>query len=236
MMKFKVVDTALHCGEDPWDLWGAAAFCAGPGFAGSYHVADSSDRVLNALKNNVPLVTSGDVGRELGPGLYLSAMPQIWVSRAGGKWAFLKGLSPEAMNRLLDALANHHHFQQKNYLTSWEIQSAKDLIDRVRRGFYQDPCALIRLVDQPYNIRFWTPGFLRPLGIEPSPPPRKVLVHFAGKFAKFDNCPYDEILPLHADPELAGAFVPNGFSTMGQLVIWKNAAIIAAYDDGPVTE
>ena len=194
----------------------------------AWHVTNDARRAMDVVESGVPLIEIGGPHkefRELGPGLYMSAVPQLWVGRATDKWNFLEHLDFEQRQSLGDALGSTVLEQrQTGYITEYEYSRAnKDI------GYFVDHGSvghIIQLAGQPYNISFWKPSFLKPLGIKPGKEPEIVEFHVQGIFAGFDDQPKPkEIEGLILD-EFDGCFLRGGLVTVAQLVVWRNEAIV----------
>ncbi len=191
-----------------------------------WHVTDNADRLVELLRTRPDLMKFGNEHDELGPGLYISGAPQLWMGRAVGKWDFLDKLEDTQRQTLSDALGKIVLNQrQTGYISEPEYETANKDLGR----FVQDPKTwIIYLADQPYNIPFWKKTFLDPLGVEQSRPPEVVEVTLRGKFAGFENMPGAARLEMARAQGLQGAFLESGFSTTAQMVVWDSGAIVSA--------
>ena len=235
--EIKVLDTANLTDEDQSRLGNAAI--AGNGVVIGYHVTDNPEQVFQTIKSSKKLTaTYGKKSKyaELGPGLYLSAIPNYWMSRSVGKWDFLSKLTPQQRKLLADKIKNDSNIvgqkykdndgQEKiyQYISKNEKESAYRDIDLwLKTG--HDP-VIVGLAGQPYNIKFWQPEYLKELGIEASKPPFVVKVTCSGKFVNMDNHVGD--WPFIANMIRAGydgAFVKGGFSGNPEMVVWKKECI-----------
>lgn len=218
--------------------WGAVSDIDEAGVASAYHVTDDPEGLVAFLASERPLDlprSARDWYAELGPGLYVSGQAQVWVGRSGVKWGFLERLAPEELQALAAALrARLGEDRRTHYITENEHGRAHRTIELAESGF-TSPTVLIALAGQPYNIALWKRAFLEPLGISPSPPPKLVLIRFAGTFV--------EVAGHLGDPEAAlpvleklgadGAFVRNGMGTIAQTAIWKRSAVLGWEQPGP---
>lgn len=220
------VDTRTVTPNDQHKL-GSAAYAENHKLV-AYHVTDDPSRVAAALKAGKKLTATYGPGRgrynELGPGLYVSAAPNLWVARSVGKWDFLKRITPQEKKKLAAAILNDRNMKG-NYLTVREKETvARDVRNFLDSSSPNAGSFIVGLAGQPYNIAFWRPEFLRPLGIEPAPQPEEVEVHIKGRFVDLSRGygglqswrPY-----LMAGYD--GAFV-KGFDS--QLVVWRNKAVV----------
>jgi len=208
----------VHSSED-FDYRGAA-YHDGP-FACGWHVTDNPAAAAKVLRRRASLLR----GRfeDLGPGLYFSAQPEIWIGRSRDKWSFLRKITSSQRRLLARKLYNEILRQRiSRYISESEAERAME----VSRQFEVDRDAyIVMLSNQPYNIQFWRPEYLLPLGITPGKTPAEVPVCVYGNLAELQYTPvdFDELRKI---PHLVGAFVPNSFSTIGQTVVWKTAAIV----------
>jgi len=212
------------------------------GFAGVYdesnkaikawHVTNNAQQVIKLIQNGMPIIEMGgehkDAG-ELGPGLYMSAVPQLWMGRATKKWKFLEHLDPLQRQMLGDALGRIVLDQrQTGYITESEYTMANRDI-----GYFiaQDSAGhVIQLAGQPYNISFWKPEFLEPLGIKPGCAPEIVEFLVRGTFAGFDDTPRQQEIGDMVREGLDGCYLRGGLVAIAQLVVWVNGAIVGMHE------
>lgn len=221
-----LVDTS-HAGDgEDWRLAGAA-WITPEGWLAGIHVTDGPSALLEALAspNSLAETYGPDRRPELGPGLYLSACPEVWTCRSSKRFGFLARLAPGERRRLADAILADRVFAEPGYLTRHEIEAARDdLRTFVETG---EPSVVTHLAGQPFNRSFWTEDFLTPLGIHATGGPAHVLVTARGRFADCTSpWPGREELERLAADGLAGAFQRHGFSTVAQTVIWDKRAIV----------
>jgi hypothetical protein len=84
---------------------------------------------------------------------------------------------------------------------------------------------LVFLAGQPYNIKFWRPEYLKPLGIDPAPEPKVLKVKFSGKFVDLERSHDWENVSSSIRAGLDGGFTKGGFSTNPELCIWRKQCI-----------
>jgi hypothetical protein len=223
----KIYDTRLIANDETdWHDFGGAAFIE-DGFLIGYHVTDDPQGLIDKLRRGFDVASHGSPWEDLGKGLYISAVPDYWAGRASKKWAFLDRLTRPQLERLAKALLKSQAFEE-NYTTKSEQEHAAGLIELTLSGKY-NPSVLIMLADQPYNVSFWKPSFLEPLGIEPGHQPKTVEVKSVGLFARLGKIPSpDEAAELQK--EFDGVFTPSGFSTSAQTVIFNRKAIMSAQE------
>jgi hypothetical protein len=191
----------------------------------AWHITNDADRTMKAVKDGTPLHEMGHAHQELGVGLYMSAVPQLWMGRAHGKWSFLDTLTDDERDRLAMALAKMVLRQrQDGYITENEYKMANRDLDLFEKS--GSPGAVIQLAGQPFNISFWKPSFLEPLDIKPGKEPEVIEFKLRGIFAGMDHHPSrDEIEALMID-EFDGAFLRGGLVTIAQMSVWRNEAIV----------
>jgi hypothetical protein len=200
------------------------------------HVADSIKAVRQIVKGKKSLMAGyGPRGKhaEMGPGLYISAAPQMWVGRSPGKWDFLKTLAKPQLDKLLDAIEKEVKRKRADrYISEGEFEHAIRNIKYVRQG-KMDTGVLVMLAGQPHNIRFWEGRFLKPLGIEQAKPPKEFEVKVQGKFAKIEGYTVVPGKTLRALRKrgVDGAFFSGGFSSVPQLVVWNSRAVKSIKED-----
>ena len=195
------------------------------------HVTDNPHPVVAILQSATGDLASGRTERELwgdiGPGLYASDAPQIWMGRSTAKWAFLSRLDDEEKMRLVEEIRKESQLHDPGYLTPSEMEHAHRLLDGVERGTH-DPGVLLQLASQPYNILFWRPSFLAKIGISPGPQPEIVPVVLQGRYAEMERSRMPEdlygSLRQHG---IDGAYTRSGFAHDPQVVTWDKRAIVA---------
>jgi hypothetical protein len=229
-----VIDTRNPGPADQHEL-GHAGVLRGGAIVGT-HVADSIKTVKEIVKGKRSLMAGyGPRGQhaELGPGLYISAAPQLWLGRAHDKWDFLKTLTKLQLSKLLDALEQTVKGKEGITISKAEAGYAYRDIRYAREGKV-DPGYLVSLSGQPYNIFFWQEDFLRPLGIEPASPPKQFEVHVQGKFAKIEGYTVapGKMLRLLRQRGVDGAFFAGGFGSTPQLVVWNSKAVKSIKEAG----
>lgn len=197
----------------------------------TYHVTDNPDVVIALVKRRGRLMAAyGERGRssELGPGLYVSGNPQYWISRAHGKWDFLKRLSASEQERLVHRLRQDvEELGVRNRLSTSEYERGLRDLGYVANGTY-DPSILTMFANQPYNIKFWQPEYLEELRIAPGKNPRLLEVRVRGQFAQVSRShPDHALLRTLRRGRVSGAFTRAGMSTNPEMVIWDPKAIVS---------
>lgn len=223
----RVVDTATASGSE----FGHAATKDG-GKIVAWHVTDRPDAVVRAIKKRQDFVQSyGPKGAnaELGPGLYVSAVPHIWIGRSSNKWAFLKTLEDADEHKLLMHLAAEVESDAaRGRLTASEKKRAFDAIALVEEGKVGVSYLVSTLASQPYVIEFWKPGWLTEAGLEAyvQKPPQAVKVEVMGEFAELPGAyPSAPVLRALRKSGLAGAFVRGGAVGNAEMVVWSGASM-----------
>lgn len=223
-----IIDTDKPQSGDKHAL-GHAAVLKGDKIVG-WHVTDSAKAIRQIVRKGGSLMRGyGARGQtaELGPGLYVSAVPHTWVNRSRGKWDFLKDISKTDLKKLVDVLKQKiDKSRQDEFISQNEYDYAARDLKNVKAGSC-DADVLIGLAGQPVNIRFWKESFLKPLGIATAKQPIEVEIHLKGKFAGIEGS--------HAPPKtlrmlrrggVDGAFIKGGFSGDAQLVVWNPKAVV----------
>jgi len=201
-------------GAVPDDTFGRAGWLEPDGLH-AIHVTSDPDGFRAALERGTWSGASGD----LGPGVYGSAIPEVWMGRATKKWDFLQHVEqdPNARNRLANALMQA---VERRRLTENEVTRAQRDIE----GFRQGQGYIVYLAGQPYNIPFWTPEFLKPLDIVAGPTPAQIELLGSGTFAELSRNPTIEEGTALAS-KYDGAFVHGGWSTTAQIVFYRPSAV-----------
>lgn len=212
-----------------WGSIGPAGYMDENGILACVHVTDDPSPVIEALEQGQPLTETYERKvkermAELGPGLYCSNAPELWMGRSQRKWEFVQDLTREQRERLAEAVLNHPHMTWPDYLT----QSEKETLRRDMEGFVETGHLgyLIGAAYQPYNIPVWKPEFLRPLGIEPGPQPQAIPVEAEGPIVQASAPISREVVQALQKAGVKGACDPG--SLMGgypQCVIWDNEAV-----------
>lgn len=197
----------------------------------TFHVTDKPEKLLASLKRRANVVAAyGPKGQhaELGPGLYMSGVPEFWLGRAHGKWSFLDDLTASQVKRLTYAIVDEVDSQHDSgRITRSETSHADRILDAVRAG--RHPSALLELANQPYAIQFWRPTFLSPLGIEPGRPPSIVELNVVGRFAELNRSqPPAKLLRAMRAAGLQGAFTRMSMGANAELVLWDSRAVRSA--------
>jgi len=213
----------------PGSMTMPAGYIDESGVLSCVHVTDDPSPVVEALQTGQPLTDTYErvvKGRmaELGPGLYCSNAPELWMGRSRRKWEFLDRLTREQRERIAQAVLNHPHMTWPDYLTPSEKEIARrdleNFVETGHGGF------LVGLAGQPYNIPVWKPEFLEPLGIKPGPQPQTVPVEADGPIARVQAPITREVAEALQRAGFTGACDPG--SLMGgypQCVIWHNKAV-----------
>jgi hypothetical protein len=224
----RLFDTRAHPGRD----LNGAGYIDDQGVLTTWHITDHPDQVLRLLHRHGRIVAAyGPRGQhaELGPGLYFSDRPRMWISRARSKWDFLAPLTDAQLATLCQALDRRITKEvYDGYITPSEGVQAQRTIAQA----WNNPAArnvLVILCDQPFNVHFWKADFLRPLGLQPSPTPTMIEAQLVGVFAELTRAwPDPKLLRALRRDGVAGAFIPMGMGSDGQLVLWEPRAVIHA--------
>jgi len=221
--------------ENDQRIFGNSAI-VGDGVLVGYHVGDDLNKVYNVIKSNKKLTATYGKGRsrsaELGPGLYVSALPSHWMNRSTDKWSFLERLTPEQRIKLADKIKNDPVLvgkQYKDYLykhvSDYEKERAyRDIDNWLKHGFQG---MIVGLAGQPYNIKFWDKSYLAPLGIDATPKKPLLKVTFTGKFVNLAKHIGDfSYIAKMIRFGLDGGFVSGGIVSNPELCIWRKECII----------
>jgi len=227
-----IFDTENPPAEADHALGYAAVYEEIRGALRAWHVTNDAKHTMAMVKAGTPLHELGRAHQELGPGLYMSAVPHMWVGRATGKWDFLERLDLDQRQKLADALGKIILRQvQDGYITKNEYDRANQDLEHFTStggtGF------VLQVADQPYNIGFWKPNFLEPLGIEPGEAPEIVEFLVKGVFAGFDNQPQTAEVVKLIESGLDGCFLRGGLVNVAQMVVWRNKAIVGMKRENP---
>lgn len=220
----------INTREKGYQMRGAAWWNEETGVCTGIHITDDPTNVVRKLRAGRDpdyAAPEAKVRQELGPGLYVSAVPQLWMGRSTQKWLFLERLTDVERMRLADAVSTKVEEQlRRRYINTREAEiMLRDLNHAKTTPGFTYP--FVQAAGQPFNIKVWSADFLAPLGIQASKEPQEIEVEFQGTFAEFaggylPEQAYRILRYLGAD----GAFIQNGFSSIGQAVIWTRSAII----------
>ena len=186
----------------------------------SWHVSDDVSGLKQALSKGVSLMKAGGKSGDLGAGLYVSAIPHVWANRSADKWAFLSKLTKSQLSKLTDKL--NAEMQKDTRLSANEKATASRTISYVKAGDY-DVYSLLNFAGQQYGFKFWRPKWLSSIGITNDSKPMAVEVHLKGKFAELTRPSKDHRSLRRAG--VSGAFIPTGFSSDAQMVVWNAKAV-----------
>lgn len=216
-----------------WKFSRAADWQEVSGTCIGWHVTDDPTRALRTFRERRDFdegYLPHEKGQELGPGLYVSAVPHYWKGRSRKKWSFLDTLTREQRWALLTALLERVVKQTRDrYITRSEAESAIRELRAAAHNPSYVPAAVIHLANQPYNIASADPRFLLKLGISEGYQPKLLRVEFKGRYAFVEGggfhhrAGYGIVRRLGFD----GAFCVGGFSGDPQTVLWKRAAVIS---------
>lgn len=229
----ETIDSRKLKPEDQYKLGNAAI--VENGFLVGYHVTDNAEKPINTIKSNKKLTATYGKGRskyaELGPGLYVSGIPNFWKNRSVAKWNFLNFISDQQRKKLAQRLRNDPALVGQKYgdeifkyVSDHERDSAERSIDLWLLSGNNE--VIVQLAGQPYNIPFWKSEYLEPLGIEPAPSNPVMKVEFTGKFINLKNHVFDfAYIARCIRKGLDGGFNPGGISSNAELCIWRKECI-----------
>ena len=221
----RAVDTRTLTKEEAQSVLGNAAFVETPGRISTIHLTDNPEPVIEGLRGGRSISETRE-GGDIGPGLYASAAPQLWTGRSRNKWDFLQRLDQPKRQELADAIGKKLLQQrQDGYNTQAEFDYAmRDLDQWVETGLAPEPVA--DLATQPFNIAFWKPEFLDPLGIQAGKQPLEIPMELEGRFARLKRTPSPEEVEGLKQSGFDGAFFSGGISEPPQIVVWNNNAVV----------
>lgn len=228
----KIVDTSDDPNDNQDKLGNAAG--AREGHIIGWHVTDQPQKVAEVLLSGKKLTASYGPGRgrgnEMGPGLYISGVPRMWMNRSIDKWEFMDRLPPDEKQKLAAAIVKESGSRS---LADFE----RATVERDVKSFLAAPGTegknfIIGLSSLPYAIRFWEPDFLEPLGIQASnKPPEQVEVIAKGRFVDLSD---QRIGGLQSwRPYLMQGFDRAFLKPSFEVVIWRNEAILKFGDYYP---
>jgi len=195
----------------------------------AYHVSDHPEKVINILKQNLPLSLGRDQGKvgDLGTsGLYFSAVPQLWLNRSTEKWSFLNTLSESQLHKLIDSLIEDIKKQRKErYIADFEEEIGLRDLNYIKDGLLLRDL-LVYYAGQPYNIEFWRKKYLNKLGIEPGPEPKIVEVELKGKFLDLTDQNISGSAMNEIISKYDGAFFRGTMGRDPQGVTWNNNSVL----------
>jgi len=234
-----VVDTNNLTGDEQYMLRNAAAL-RGRNIVG-WHVTDNSRRMRQVVKKSGSIMKAyGSRGgtAELGPGLYMSAVPQVWVGRSTDKWSFLKELSKSDVKKLATSVEKDiDRMKDAGHISGSEAEYAYRDIGYVKSG-QADADVLVRFAGMPYSVAFWKSDYLQRLGLQRgNKGPMVVEIRVQGKYAKIDrgHATHGALRTLRRGG-FDGAFMSGGWSNEPQLVVWNTKAIKWVGKDEPYEE
>lgn len=220
------IETGKVTQDDQYKM-GRAGYIETDGTISAVHVTDDPSRVMEQLKTGADPGESYGTDRfaDLGNGLYVSDVPQMWAGRSRAKWEAIKNATDEQLKALVDEIAKNPILRDRNYLSESEMKQAMDILRGVRSGKMESN-ALTLLADQPYNLtEITSPEFLKNAGIEQTKQPVEVPVRLKGKFAGVEGMlSQEEAAQLRAQG-YDGAYTKGGMSDTPQLVVWNKDAI-----------
>lgn len=195
------------------------------------HVTSDPSAVLDLLRDREDLATGREGGKygDIGPGLYMSDAPEIWMGRAVKKWSFTEGLADQERQRIAAELERRVTEQrQSKYISAGESEYGLRIIRQWADKSLDT--APIQIADQPFNIAWWKPDFLRPLGVTPGQQPQQVEMRVRGKFLDVTTFPElraftPETIATLREAGYDGAYEKGGFAGNPQLVVWNTGAV-----------
>lgn len=225
--QFPIVDTNNPTNLDQYRLGNAGVIENGEILG--WHITDNPNKILEVINGNKKLTATYGASRgrysELGPGLYISAVPHMWEVRSSNKWDFIKDLTDKQRSILANYVRNHKNMTEKGYLSTNEKERMLKDID----NFEKDPrhdYALQFAQGQPYNIQISKPEVLQSLGINPGTQPTTLEFKLKGRFVDLSDDHRFPVIVKFIKDGFDGAFIKGGFSGDPQICIWKKESII----------
>ena len=195
-----------------------------------YHVTGNAPAIYRSILSGMdPMSTYGSERQaELGPGLYMSAVPEYWSGRSGSGWSRFDKLTSKQKEKLAELIMNSRQMVDRNYLADFEKDRVRSMVSLFKKTGETWP--LIELSGQPYNINVnKEPEFAKGLGIKKETPETpKVRIKAKGVFADLTNTGFPgryEGTKALAEVGFSGAFTKPGMATNPESAIWKRSAI-----------
>ena len=224
----RVRDTA-RCDDD--NLGGAALLTSECDLRG-WHITDDPAKLVDAIESG-HIVKEEKSYQELGPGLYISAVPHVWTGRSTKKWAFLSKLTKSERRELALALVETivEDRQQRRISQSEAERGVRDA-----ERYVDDPEQyIVYLASAPYGYPFWRRDYLEGIGLaQHSRTPVMVEIRATGRFVELGrNLAGKEWRSLSR--RFDGAYQKTSMGTTAQTVIWNPAAITFVGDPESIT-
>lgn len=224
-----VVDTAnIRSSDDAYAFGNAASYEDGVGLV-AWHVTDDPTGILKKIERKADFKKAyGDKRSELGPGLYVSAVPHIWTGRARNKWSFLAALTDDEKAAILALLHKDlARLFKRAYLSDHEHKYALRLLDDAETENNLESAR--SLAGQPYNIKWSDPEWLAEASESAAmkaTPPQAVKVALRGRFAQLARSyPAPDVLRALRRAGFAGAFTRGGMGSNAELVVFHGSSL-----------
>jgi hypothetical protein len=201
------------------------AACEDDGEVVAWHLTDDPRKITEQIRKKANFVKSyGSQRSELGPGLYVSCVPEFWSNRSTKKWAFIRTVGSETKKKIVSSLlAEVTALASRGRLSKTEIGYAERLVLQAEKEDDLDP--LVQLAGQPFGIKWWSPSWLAEFGIKVEPP-KAVKVAVRGNFAELKtNYPSPETLRRLRKSGIDGAFTKFGMSTNAEMVVFSGRSM-----------
>lgn len=200
------------------------AACEEDGKIVAWHVTDDAPKVMAMLKKKANFLKAyGGHRSELGPGFYVSCVPEFWVGRSTKKWAFVAALSPEQRTSILEALSSEIvSRRQRGRITDSEARTALRWAEGAAQAGSLE--GVIQLAGQPFSIPWFREDWLRPFGIR-AYVPEAVKVQLLGRYA--------ELAASYVAPEILrrlrrlvdGVFTRASMATNAELCVFHGSSM-----------
>lgn len=191
----------------------------------AWHVTDNPSKIASLIRSRANFVKAyGNVRSELGPGLYVSCIPEFWAARSTKKWSFIGKLTVEEKASVAGALmAGVESAYLRGRLTESEKNFAFRILNNPPNSL--DLESAVMLAGQPYGIRWWEDSWLKEIGLT-NEPPKAVKVAIHGRFAELTaSYPDPEVLRQARKMRLQGVFTRAGMSTNAEMCVFSGKSL-----------
>lgn len=203
------------------------AACEDDGVIVAWHVTDEPQKIVAMLRKRTNFLKAyGSKGQtsELGPGFYVSCIPDFWASRSTKKWAFLKTLGEIQKAKILQALKDEVALQAaRARLSKTEVGFAERLFKQSEAE--NDLDTLVMLASQPYGIAWHRDSWLSAVGVR-NEPPSAVKVIVRGSFAELGaSRPSASTLRAVRKQGLDGVFTKGSMSSNAEMCVFHGRSL-----------
>lgn len=207
----------------------AAVYDEDVGAVVAWHVTSEPEKVWAAIEDGTDFrLTYMGGDSALGPGLYVSGIPEYWVGRSRSRWDFLSGLTAGQTDCLLAGVADElSRGQSRGRYTRSEIAYATRVLEAAAGG---DVGQLPTLAGQPFGLPLADRRWLGGCGVE-KPPTLALKVAFRPgaslEFAEL-RARYPDVAQLDslAADGFDGVFSRSGINSNPELVVWSGTSLV----------